>query len=373
MSQKRIASVVLVLTAAAAVSSQSSAQPTSAPKLPVEATLVKPLGFRTAPGLGDGFVIPNRNYLQPPTRIKLVSANGPMWAPNTYCQAEFEGKKGWVRCDDASAMSVAAQAPTTVSQPPSTTPGPARGEIAYKGRYGYGVTCFTKYATALSECLDYCKQACDPLPANPTAEGAWKGWDCRKLQSSADGILPSSSPNLKNVRRELSDVKDLQIEVGASVRATADVVAGLRRLDAWVKASASADERAKYRVRVNNCWRDNADDSSKECGFVLRSIDPQTKGLAWPGANPHSAGNACDIVVENVRTGNAMFGFKVTPEQATPEVRAASRYLDKAVTAAGGRRLGYETWHYEWGGPAGNGRCTFPDCDSYWPPKGTSK
>mgnify|MGYP000964109437 CR=1 FL=1 len=102
--------------------------------------------------------------------------------------------------------------------------------------------------------------------------------------------------------------------------------------------------------------------------WATKAQDVRNLGRAWPGANPHSAGVGCDIQMLDTH-GTALFEWKVTPEQATAKVREASRALDQAVTQAGGKRLTYETWHYEWGGMS-QSRCTYPDCDAFWPPKG---
>ena len=47
------------------------------PAFPFDAELAKPLGFRTKPGLDAPHVLPHpNNYLQPPTRVKILSATG---------------------------------------------------------------------------------------------------------------------------------------------------------------------------------------------------------------------------------------------------------------------------------------------------------
>jgi hypothetical protein len=54
-------------------------------------------------------VLDKRNYLQPPSRLHITGAvstggTGALWTANTFCFAEYDGKSGYVRCDDASAM-----------------------------------------------------------------------------------------------------------------------------------------------------------------------------------------------------------------------------------------------------------------------------
>jgi D-alanyl-D-alanine dipeptidase len=183
------------------------------------------------------------------------------------------------------------------------------------------------------------------------------------------------------------------IKVGPDTRATQGVIDGLTKLDA---IAAAAPWKGKYTVFVKSCYRPVEPEMREDCEYILKAAhslktyaetppvtDQQRKNLAWaqkaqdvrnlgrawPGANPHSAGVGCDIQMLDTR-GKALFEWKVTPEQATPKVQEASRALDQAVTQAGGKRLTYETWHYEWGGMSPS-RCTYPACDAFWPPKGS--
>lgn len=97
-----------------------------APTFPFEAELAKPLGFRTKPGLDAPHVLPHpNNYLQPPTRLKVLSATGTLFAANTFCNVEYQGKQGFIRCDDAAALKIQAPAPS----PAASTPPPQTGPV----------------------------------------------------------------------------------------------------------------------------------------------------------------------------------------------------------------------------------------------------
>jgi D-alanyl-D-alanine dipeptidase len=103
-------------------------------------------------------------------------------------------------------------------------------------------------------------------------------------------------------------------------------------------------------------------------------LNPQNLGFAYPGATPHSAGNACDIVLldsQGKESFDAGIG-KHSPHSSIP-AKQASILLDEALTndTVGARRLNYELWHYEWGGTT-SCRCKYPDCgNKFWPPVGT--
>ncbi len=382
MKRTCLVSLGLVLVGGVALVSPSEAQP-GAVKLPADATLVKPLGFRTAPGLGDAFVVPGRNYLPAATRVRLLSANGPMWAPNTYCQAEYADKTGWIRCDDASALSI--QAASAQAQPAPNGPTPTGGQCTNWLRQD--TVKGLKFCTDVDSCRAFCQCDCSFNPSGWTSSDRTDTTTSCRAMPSGPGLLPKTSPELKRIPSFST------IRVDSDARATQPVIDGLARLDA---AAAAAPWKSKYKVFVKSCYRPNEDDLREDCSYVLkaahiikkyattppanaderkslawaqRAQDPRNLGRALPGANPHSAGVACDIQMLDTR-GNALFDWQVSASEATPTVREASRALDEAVTKAGGKRLTYETWHYEWGGMA-QSRCTFPDCDNFWPPKGS--
>jgi len=131
---------LLALTLAAA-SLSALAAPTSATaqvaaptKLPAELELVKPLGFRTGPSLNAPPVLSNLNYLQPPTRVTVHAVQGTFGAQGTFCQVELRSKRGFIRCDDASAFRAATSAPAAPA--PS-----AKGRPAVVTRTAAGMRC----------------------------------------------------------------------------------------------------------------------------------------------------------------------------------------------------------------------------------------
>jgi len=331
-----------------------------APKvaLPFDAELVKPLGFRSGPTLTATPVFPQRNYLQPPTRVKLLTVTGSLGAPGAFCKAESLGQQGYLRCDDMTAFKAAAVAPAT---PSLAAPSGRAGEVPFTRRNRFGVSCRT-----FEQCKDYCKAACDILPTG--------GSKCDRIATTGDGLLPPSSPLLKDLKATLPEKDMKHVKIDGRERATDEVIAGLRKLDAWLAAS---PERAKhnYSVVISNCWRDGTEENKKECWFVNKGIDPQKeKMLALPGANAHSSGKACDLYLVDaagkramdVCSGNERTGAAI-------DAKTASRLLDDALTNAqvGAVRLNYEPWHYEWGGTSGGStcRCKGPDCNaSFWPP-----
>ena len=125
-------------------------------------------------------------------------------------------------------------------------------------------------------------------------------------------------------------------------------------------------------------------DSTNECDFILKgwhikqkwaAQTPVTKadieqkangdrfinppkylGLTWPGANPHSAGIGCDIVVRDAagKEATACRGTK-----SDIKMQALSKALVDAITSdkVGAVRLNYEMWHFEWGGMLTGCRC----------------
>jgi hypothetical protein len=171
------------------------------------------------------------------------------------------------------------------------------------------------------------------------------------------------------------------ITARSSGRATRPVIEGLQRLDARLATSPNR-RKYNYTVRVVSCYRPHLEDTEPECGFVLKAmrviekypekraewepkLNPQNLGLAWPGAMPHSAGTACDLVLVDAQDRDSFdwrAGVRGAP-QSSIDQRVASKMLDEEVTdsTVGALRLNYEAWHFEWGGPTG-GRCKDPDC-----------
>lgn len=246
----------------------------------------------------------------------------------------------------------------------------------------------TRLCGDVESCKKFCSCACslDLHKWRPVADDG--STTCPRAPTSGVGMIAPDSP-------ELLPIPGLRfVSAAKSVRATQEAVDGLKRLDDHLAASPARAQHG-YKVRVVNCYRPALHDTEKECGFVLKamhvldtSTDPQKRaewqpklnpnnlGLAWPGATPHSAGNACDLVLVDAE-GRDSFDWRVgegTPHSSIDQ-RLASRMLDEAVTNddVGGRRLNFEAWHYEWGGVAGC-RCKHPECaEEHWPPLGTPK
>jgi len=122
---------------ALAASTSATAQVAAPTKLPAELELVKPLGFRTGPSLSATPVLANLNYLQPPTRVTVVAVQGTFGAAGTFCQVEYRGKRGFVRCDDANAF----RATTSTAPAAPAASGGAKGKPAVVTRTATGMRC----------------------------------------------------------------------------------------------------------------------------------------------------------------------------------------------------------------------------------------
>lgn len=233
-----------------------------------------------------------------------------------------------------------------------------------------------KFCTDVEACKKFCTCACDFDPSkwkpNVKNDGSTT---CPRAPVSGPGMLASDSPDLLPL-----PPFDF-ITARSSERATRTVIEGLQRLDARLAASPNR-RKYNYTVRVVSCYRPHLEDTEPECGFVLKAmrviekypekraewepkLNPQNLGLAWPGATPHSAGTACDLVLVDAQ-GRDSFdwraGVRGAPRSSIDQ-RVASKMLDEEVTdsTVGALRLNYEAWHFEWGGPTG-GRCKDPEC-----------
>lgn len=243
----------------------------------------------------------------------------------------------------------------------------------------------TRFCGDVESCKTFCSCACelDLKKWRPVSDDG--ATTCPHAPTMGIGMIPPISSDLVSI-------PPLRfVTASTSVRATKETVEGLKRLDDYLATSASRAEH-NYTVKVKNCYRSAIDDVEKECGFVLKAmhvlktspdpakraewttkLNPNNLGLAWPGATPHSAGNACDIVLVD-SSGEESFDWRVgagTPHSSIDQ-RLALRMLDEAVTndRVGGRRLNFEAWHYEWGTTMGC-RCKHPECaDKFWPPLG---
>lgn len=348
---RRIVALAVALVGVAALAAESEATAQGpAPTFPFDAELAKARGFYATPDVHGSFVLAHpHNYLQPPARLHVLSATGPIGLPTTFCSVEYEGKRGYVHCDDAAALKTLASSGSAPSAGGGSTP-------AWPSHHGaFGVTC----GHTMEACTAFCKQACDILPSG--------GAHCPRVPTG-EGLLPESSPLLKELPHDLKYVKTDHHD-----RGTSDTIDGLRRLDAWL---ASSPDRAKYNytLHVSNCWRDGITDTQKECYFILKGKDPRDLKLAMPGATPHSSGKACDIHLIDAQGHNAVPNTACSAGASTGasiDFKTASRLLDEALTngTVGAQRLDYEAWHYEWGGVTNSCRCKAPDCQAkFWPP-----
>jgi hypothetical protein len=225
----------------------------------------------------------------------------------------------------------------------------------WKSKNTFGVHC-----GSWEDCKAFCAEACD-------VDATTGRISCPRVPTEGAGLLPADSPLLEPIPK----MKYVKSDSSRN-RATARVIEGLQKLDAWLEKS---PERAKFgtTVLVRSCWRDGTYDSKKECYFIMKGKDPKGLGLSWPGANAHSAGNACDIVLVDAkgREATACSADAESELGAGIDFRTASRLLDEALTndTVGAKRLNYEAWHYEWGGPS-KCRCKAPACaNDYWPPR----
>lgn len=269
-------------------------------------------------------------------------------------------------------------------------------------RAGIAVRRAHQFCDDVEECQRFCSCACTFDPTLWYDDSRDRSVECSNAPSSGDGLLPPDSPALFPLAarfdaagaRAEGEQGFRFIDGTAGKRASREAVEGLQRLDARLAASA---ERARlgYRVRVVSCYRSPSSEVTKDCGLIRKAmhmlakddltparrafwtvrLDPNRVGRAWPGATPHSAGAACDLVLTDAE-GAACFDWRAGVDGAPRcalEQRLASRLLDEEATSpeVGARRLDFEAWHFEWGTTAGS-RCVHPDCaDNHWPPTGS--
>jgi len=346
-----------------AVAALAVLQDSQPPAFPAEARLKQPLGFRTEPSLKAPFVIRGRNYLTAGTRLRLLESDPAFGTEGAFCKAEAQGRQGYIRCDKAEAFELA---PATDSSRQTRAPAEKQDEGNHE-KLG-------KYCRDVDSCKAFCRAHCKLDLSR---------WSSTCKLPGLLGSLAVDSPLLKGL-------PELRFVKGASgVRATDGVMAGLKRLDEHIAGSSSWPK--GHVAFVKNCFRSMVKNATKECDFILkgwhlrekwagktpeskaeekqkadgeRFINPaKNLGLSWPGAGPHSAGNACDIVVRDPN------GREVTACKSTEKMRPLSRALVDALTndKVGAVRLNYEGWHFEWGGPT-HCRCKGDDCnDNHWP------
>jgi hypothetical protein len=375
MPSRRLISLALfgLGVAAAALPTAATAQ-LPVLKFPLEVELAKPLGFRTGPSLTAPPVLTNLNYLQPPTRVKLVSAQGTVGAPGAFCEVKYRDKQGWIRCDDVSAFRFASAPPRAAADD--------KDADDHAGSF-----CDTP-ETCLKFCASHCK-------LNTNAWSTTCTFPAALIEKAGDLKDPQPIPDMPNVKSE------------PNVRAGALVIDGLRKANDWIASHPGALP-DKHVLMVDNCYRATAANSTRSCDFVLKaqhrrskweSRTPQNaeeeadrkhdlaeavkeadpahhKGIWWPGPGNHTRGAACDIKIATLASAtskpNSITECRIEHPN-DPKIRDLSRRLDEIMTnsTVGAVRLNYEMWHFEFGHPnARNCRCVAPICaDKHWPPK----
>lgn len=234
------------------------------------------------------------------------------------------------------------------------------------------------------------KQWCNWVQGNPKNSGSvdcvpvCQSWGCgtaisrtncdySKMPDDGPGMINPRSPDLISAADTTKWPTMAHVRVrDKSVKATQDVIEGLKRLDAYLGDPSTPYQ--GYSVQVNTCWRDWKGDAASECGIVLGdhnqpgqpvNHDPNAFYLAWPGSNPHSAGNACDMVLFQ---GDKRISADSGGEQNCVSKRAPDQTFVDIMTGprVGARRLDFEAWHFEWNSPYGC-RCTGRECDAIFP------
>ncbi|TBR23810.1 hypothetical protein EPO15_05260 [bacterium] len=257
-------------------------------------------------------------------------------------------------------------------------------------RDGIAVRRSHQFCDDVEECQSFCACACTFDPTQWYNDGRDRSVECSRAPTTGEGLLAPDAPGLA----ALTERPFRFIDGAAGQRATREVREGLRLLDDRLAAS---EDRARlnYRVRVVSCYRSPGSEVVKDCGLIRKAmhmlakedlapakrdfwtvrLDPNRVGRAWPGATPHTAGAACDLVLVD-SAGADCFDWRAGVDGAprcSIDQQVASRLLDQEATSAevGAHRLDFEAWHYEWGTTAGS-RCVHPDCaDNHWPPDGS--
>lgn len=355
---------------------------------PFDAVLTKSLGFRTGPDTNAPFVLPKPdNYLDAPTRVRVVASTAPLGTRGALCTVEYAGKRGYMRCDETSGLTkVATTTPTAPPSPPAPTTPPSPTAPRAAGR---------QFCNSVAECKTFCASAC-------TLDV--KGWREGTVNSTCN--FPKDAMDRAGVPPSVSRIPAMTNVVSASdAVASPDVIAALGRLDRQI-SQMGASWPAGHVAFVKNCYRPAVEEATRECDFVLKASHLQKKwegrtpktpeeirqrasnlalarqfenpadnlGLTWPGPSPHSRGEACDIVVARRNTSGAPTPTMACAGNNDPTTRAHSKALDEALTnpTVQAVRLKYEAWHYEFGRYETTGkncRCVAPACnDRYWPP-----
>jgi hypothetical protein len=286
-----------------------------------------------------------------------------------------------VRADDAAAEFIkrAKESPGVAAPEGKAVPPPSCTDGIVPKRAG-------KLCDNYADCAKFCSCACtfDKHKWRPDVKDDGSTTCGDSMPETGVGMLPPDS-------EQLHPVPELPfLSVPAGTKATQDAIDGLRRLSDHLAAPANANRvKHGYTVRVGSCYRRHLEDTVPECGHILKAqymlakdLDAKTRayweeksnpmnlGLTWPGRTPHSGGYGCDLILVD-SSGRDCFDWRAGVD-GTPscsiEQRLASRLMDEEAAGpeAGGTRLTYEAWHYEWG-PNATG-CRHPDCaDHHWP------
>jgi hypothetical protein len=307
--------------------------------------------------------------------------------------------------DDLSDVRLKDLAPDQTAAPQSRAAMNANPSCAARG-FEVGGRCGaaskTRLCRGVAECEKYCCCAFDFDVSKWTGVYDWKTTNVL-APTDIDGALRPDSPELVDLGQELQGMEVL-VDYRGKI-ATKTVAAGLRRLDA-VLAALPERRTAPFTVDVNNCYRRaigneieplsplgpdaNAEAVCGELFVMMRLEDKPARGaneqtlldglhstqdsaflMAWPGWTPHAAGDACDLIVRDAK-GAPCFGASAgaaDSPKCSIDQRHAVDMLDEAAGQAGGWRLDYEAWHFEWGGKTGPGscRCRGEGCGGIWP------
>jgi len=259
-----------------------------------------------------------------------------------------------------------------------------------------------KFCSDVASCERFC---CSAFGFDATKWTGVYDWKTTNVLAPLDipGTIQPDSADLVDLGRELRDMRVLTNYSGKT--ATKAVADGLRRLDA-ILDGVRGNEPKTFTVDVSNCYRRaigneikplssigpdaNAEAVCGELFVMMRLEDKPARGageqkllddlhstqdgafqMSWPGWTPHAAGDACDLIVRDEKSQPCFGSTAGTPDSPTCaiEQRHAVDLISDAVTSAGGARLDYEAWHFEWGGATGSGscRCTGDGCKSIWP------
>jgi signal transduction histidine kinase len=263
----------------------------------------------------------------------------------------------------------------------------------------------TQFCGSVAGCEKYC---CCAFAFDPAKWAGEYDWATTNVSAPVDipGTQRPDSKELVDLGKTLHDIKVL---VGYKGKiATQGAAAGLQRLDAVLLdlRDASAYKNQPFTVAVGSCYRRAIGNSIKPlspagpdgnaeavCGHlflkmffedmpkrtekqdhVLKALTngaPSAFMMAWPGYTPHAEGVACDLILRDEKGQdcfNAVAGVAGSPKCAIDQQTAVA-LLTHAVADAGGSRLDFEAWHFEWGGRSGKGscRCAGAGCDSIWP------